>query len=835
MNVTESVKPPIRPTVLVGYGAFGLAVLQRLLASTAPRGVLSWQTLSQSTNVRSLKDLSLIWMPDRLNMEDQQVNTAFYGLGKSLEVMGDLFEQIKEIPKKSTPELDLASALSQASMQLLSSAERAKSGDSLPLGLDVVFIAEPTQPAIVGLLDRMLALGLDHLVNNPNLSRGLQGSQALSMIQVLDFDNYWDRSDNGKQLRLALHRSLQQWQERREQKKSAINRCYLVDGRTQDGIRSPEVRIDEISLFLEFLLFEGQRDGELQRLYQPQNPQEGLLASFGVRMMERSAGLLSRLAGARFGYEWLNYLVDNELPERAFDSNTTTVRKGFKQCYEPYRPKALKEAELPLRQQLTTRLQNLEKKLLSIEPERTDWCDEIQRVYEEESVLIKEELSTQVRSQVQLVSEETLANLSDTMKTAIDSDLNDERDPLPLGLVMEQVEQALAELDQAQQTTDDDSDSTQTVWESLQSWHQKYLSISSERISLENLQGFWLALAFILAAALSPIFLSMLSNIPQPDKTSVLNSLYEQLPYLNNDVTAGILLFVLAWSIGGIAWQRRIKARASRAQRFYNEADKGRVADFMRQYLKKDGALGSPLFKFLDQLLLDMSLSVRNEIRRELANVYRKLATRRQEMQWLNRQLRGFLSSHGIKIDQPFNEQGRLSSTQTGIRFSLEQGEDFQRMLKMNPMQPERFQAVQAEQGQFKSWYNNYNDQFLYPLTFIDRLSTRYRDPFLQELAKPGVGPEQALRSQEFLDFLDKQGRFSLAFSWQAQDAAQTERRYCLLPDLWQKLPGIQNALLDRRIGHEQMLVGYDIARAYIVGVQTGVELHRLLYAEEQL
>ncbi|MEE8523278.1 MAG: hypothetical protein V3T72_05045, partial [Thermoanaerobaculia bacterium] len=326
-----------RPALLIGYGAFGLDVLRRLLASTAPRGVLRWQGAAggASAGDRYLSDLALLWVPDRLDLEGQKVDDVDRREGASVEMMRDLYRQIHELEELSTPEADLAAAMEAAAEKLLSASDRAARDQVSPLGLDVVVLARPTHPEVVGILDRMVAAGMQRLANNSNLVRAVQGAEALNFVEILDFENYWDRSADGRRIREAVASSVERWQRSRSRRQPAFGRFYLVDGRTRDGIREVRHRLDEISLFLELLLFEGQR-GHLQHLYQSAGPRESPVATFGIRLMERSAGLLSRLAAAHFGIGWLDYLAgdDGKVPDGG-------GAPELERCLEPYRPARL--------------------------------------------------------------------------------------------------------------------------------------------------------------------------------------------------------------------------------------------------------------------------------------------------------------------------------------------------------------------------------------------------------------------------------------------------------------------------------------------------------------
>ncbi len=815
-----------RATILVGFGAFGLDVLRRLLASTAPRGVLVWEQSQGGarTSERYLQDLALLWLKDRIHLDGQEVDEESAQEGSSFEMMRDLYRQIHQVEAKSTPETDLAEAMVGAAEKLLSAASRAYRDEALPLGLDVIVVARPTGPEVIGFLDRVFALGMDRLANNANLERAVQGSEALNFIEILDFENYWDRSDRGRRIRQALHNSVGYWQKRRRQQKMAFGRCYLVDGRTQDGIRDARHRIDEINLFLEFLLFEGQR-GKIQRLYQSQSARDMPIATLGIRLMERSAGLLSRLAAARFGNGWLDYLAGTESP--AFDDEPLEFHRKL----APYRPARLEEllGGHELESYLRDRMQALEEELAALDPARDDWAGLVRERYEATATDLENELASRIRERMRDISQNHLAELAGDLRAGVDADLHHPRQPVPLGAVIRTIEAALAEFDEVREAPPPVTGAAKKALDSLAQLHRDFRSFNIQRVNVDALPKWWLLWALALAAGLTPIAIELLEDLPQPDPLSWWDLPYQlsQSPWVQSPITLGLLLFLTTWAIGRKAFQSRLAARVNRARRFYSDQARGRFANRLRACLKPDGgALYSPTSHFLDRMLRDMALSVRSEVSRELGQVAQRLRERRREMIWLRGQLREFLKMHQ-PMDGP--QQGRDG---TGIRQSVERREDFERMLKSNPPGPDRFRSMQASRNPFTGWDQRYSDVFLSPLQFIDDLSTVYKDPFQVELAQPGEGPEQATRKREFLAFLKRHGGFDLAFTWMAQDGLPTDRRYCLLPAVWRFLPGVLQALADLRMTEKNVLVGSDVARAYLLRIQTGIDPACLLEAE---
>lgn len=824
MNPAETPPLPHRSTILVGYGAYGRDVLRSLLASTALRGVLVWEEPhgGADPSERSLQDLALLWVRDRMGFDGQEVDEESALEGSSLEMMRDLYRQIQQVPETGSLEADFAEAIAAAAEKLLSASTRASRQNVLPLGLDVFVLARPTGPEVIGSLDRLLVRGMERLANNANLERAVQGSEALNFVEILDFENYWDRGDRGRRVREATRNSIEQWWKRRNDGKPGFGRFYLVDGRTADGIRDARHRMDETSLFLELLLFEGQRGGELQKLYQSQGALESPVATFGIRLMERSAGLLSRLAAARFGVGWLAYLSENGAVAPGAEP------LALRQKLASYRPAELDGllGRDALRTEVDHELDALESELVSLPIGLEDWPERVRRSYEQTVARLEIRLTESVRERMAAINQERLAMLSEDLQAGVEGDLHDPRSPVPLGTVLAEVERAIEELGRIEEPPPPSGSAAPApLLQRIAELHAAFRRFSQDRVSPEGLRRWWPWLGAALSAGLTPLVVEVLEDIPKPDPMRFLQTrLWELLQQVNTPLFISLLLFLAAWGLATWTLQRSIAARIERARRFYDDPARGRFVDHLREGFTAGGALRAPIDHLLDRLVQDMALSVRAEVRRELARTASRLRERRREMLWLREQLRDFLRLHGLTADDRHPDLERSLRDGTGIRHAVERGEDFDRMLRSNPPNPERFRSTQATNGPFDSWDWRYSRAFLYPLAFVDRLSRIYKDPFQQELALPGTGPEQQKRSTELLDFLQRHGSFSLAFQWKAQQGVPPDRRYCLMPAIWRQLPGVLPALSGLRVGEESVFLGSDVARAYLLRVQAGIE-----------
>ncbi|MBT3223672.1 MAG: hypothetical protein HN348_31760, partial [Proteobacteria bacterium] len=291
------------PTIIIGYGRYGRVVLNEFLTTTATRGVLAWKRLrgGARTSSRRLRDLELLWIPDPHDLPEQRYEED--PQSGSAHITRDLFAQVQEVAPR-----DLAKQVSQSATTLLSAAALAERGRA-SVGLDIIVIAQPTADVVLGLLKKYLDAALDGLASMANLEWKGQSSLRLNSIQLLDFDAYWTE----QRIQSTMASYVEFWERRYRARKHSFARFYLMDG--DDGVarRSEDERVEEVVLFLEFLLFADQRLGELKSLWSRSTEQESPVAAIGVRMFDRGSGLLARLAAARFGTQWMPWLAGEQL------------------------------------------------------------------------------------------------------------------------------------------------------------------------------------------------------------------------------------------------------------------------------------------------------------------------------------------------------------------------------------------------------------------------------------------------------------------------------------------------------------------------------------------
>lgn len=834
MNAEISVTTPRRATLILGYGSFGHDVLERLLASAAPRGMLTWEEAraGQDAGERSLRDLALVHVPDRLTRDP--------GAAAGSEIWAELDRQIVALDADVSTDR-LVESVSKEADRLLSATSRARRLEVLPLGLDVIVLARPDSSEALGLLDRLLIPIMDALANHASLSGSALGAESLCFLEILDFDHYWDRSDTGLAVRRATVSSVEAWQRRRAADDPAFGRVYLIDGRTSDGLRDRRHRVDETTLFLELLLFEGQRAGELQGLWQPSSLGDSVLSTFSIRSLERSKGLLQRLAAARFAVDWLTYLAAGDAVEGG---------ERLDAALEDLRLPAL-EAQLDgvsLRQRLDGALEQLEQTLLEAWRQIPESPDRVAQRFRDQTRSLMDALAAEIVDRMDRVRRECLDPLRATLEDSVLDTLHHDREPACLGTVVARLETIASEAAQHGHTKDARVDETVSIEAetgataehaaatpaTLTRLATHFLDARRRRVRPQELRIVWPMIAITAAAVATPIAARLMGEIAPPTCGAgwrqALDSAWEAVA---EPALLGPLLFVIAWAVGRLWFEPIVRRAQDRADRFFVDADRGRLIGLIRAELGPEGAWGEPLRRDLEDSLEDMTMAARGALLREVRRILDRLHERRREMLWLRGELRAFLAQHGIDLTQSWHRLDREQRDATGIRSFAERAEDFEQLVRAMPPTAARFQSVQAEQRPFRQPFETYSDAFLDPLGFVDRLIQLYGSSRQVGGADPQAiahgderedGPERDL-----LPFLEHGGVPGLAFIWRAQDGVSAVRRYCLLPSAWQRLPRIMRRLSELGIDGERILPPATGGTAYLLSLQTGASSACLL------
>ncbi|HKI06085.1 MAG TPA: hypothetical protein VKK31_29165 [Thermoanaerobaculia bacterium] len=804
------------PTILIGHGTFGRTVLRHLLASTAARGSLVWQEPPHGSDpsARRLKDLALLCVAGGGTSEEAGRDPD------QREIFRDLERQVEEVEPSGEA---LARAMDRAASRLLAAEDRAADPDRLRFGLDVVVLAQPGTPEGVGELLNLLAPGMTGLGSKASFGRVAEGVERLNFLQILDFEHYWDPSERGKRLRESVFKAVQHWEVQLRLRRPGFGRTYLVDGYTLGGIRDVRYRMGEVVLFLELLLFEGQRNGDLQKLYQRRRDVEPTVGTFGVRLVERSAGLLARLAAAAFGVGWLQHLAGNAGVEG--DADLVELRRRL----APYRAARLRQllAVEELEARRDEGLRRLESGLLALSPDLPDWSAQVREHAQSALLDLKNDLSRWAGDRVRQLDQELLEALPRELDAGIEGALHRGGSPATLGRVMAEIEGLAGEMESLDPPSPREAVEDADPFAALETAHVRYLEARADQVDTGRLKRWWGLLSLVVAAGWTPLFLEALAEVPSPDPAShhLLRWGYEALQWLARPVVAGALLFTGSLAAGRLAFQRSVAERVRRALAFHTDPERGRLADRVRGALAPGGLLRAQVDAFADRVVRDLAARVRSDVQREARRALDLLAERRREALWLRDQLIDFLK--GYSLDPSLEVEGfeRARRRRGGVRQSLERGEELQELLQQNAPRVDRFRSTQARIQPFRGWADRYCGAFLHPLSFLDELSAEYQNR----------GGERAAEIlDDLLDFLHREGTFQPAFDWPQTEGAPVAEEHCLIPMSWRALPEVMLALSNHRWMESRVSRGTDPGRAYLLRVKLGVSPERLLARQPQ-
>jgi hypothetical protein len=810
------------PTILIGHGAFGRTVLRRLLASTAARGALDWQEDPSGGDpaARRLKNLVLLSLAGRGGGHSAGGDSR---QEEDRDIFSELERQIEEVEPSPTA---LAAAMEQAADRLLAAEDRAADAGRRPLGLDVVVLSHPRVPEDIGELLNLLPLGMGRLAGLAILERQAAGHERLNFLQILDFDQYWERSDRGKRLRETVHKAVAHWEEQLKVRRAGFGRTYLVDGQTQDGARDESYRIDEIILFLELLLFEDQRS-EL-KLYGRRREFESTVGTFGIRLVERSAGLLSRLAAAAFGAGWLQHLAGSEGLDG--DADLADLRRHL----APYRAGHLRQllATDELTDRLEAGLREVEVSLLA-GLDHNDWPAQVREQAQSSLLKLKNHLSSWAGERAAWLDDELLTALPNELAAGVENALHHGGNPATLGRIVMELEELVREMEDLPPYPPRETLAEEDPFAGMEAAHARYLEAKAEQIDAGRLPRWWGLLALAVAAAWTPLLLEALAEVPKPDPAShhLLRWGYQALQVFASPWLTGVVVFLAAFAAGRFALQRTLVWRVQRALAFHTDPERGRLADRVRAALAPGGALRAQLDRFAEHVERDLAARVRSDVQREARRVLGRLEERRREARWLRDRLLDFLKGYGLDASLAGEGFERARRRRGGVRQSLERGQELQVLLEKNAPRPERFRSTQTKRQPAKGWAERYCGAFLHPLRFLDELSEEYPDS--ADVALAGAPEAEAVRA-ELLEFLARNGGFHPAFDWPQTEGVPVKEPQALVPASWSAVPEVIRLLRDHGWTDARISRGGDPGRVYLLRVQLGVAHERLLERQPQ-
>ncbi len=769
------------PTILIGYGAYGRRVLHSFLAGAAARGALAWneQGTVDSLNQRRLQSLSLLWIPDTLGLVEQQVPADLLG-ESGYELMDDLFAQVKEL-EGSFEEIraNLSEALDVEKKWLLDAGRR---GEASVAGLDVIVIAQPTHEEIIGSLRDVLEPAMLRLAADPAFTTVQEGGgdTLLNFIHILDFEEYW--APRMEPVRAALQQVLTEHEDAFASGRPTAGRVYLFDGNTAGGHRSFESRLQEIVLFLELLLLEGLRNApDARSLYRRERINIPPVCTVGVRVVERSSGLLRRLAAAAFARNWLAHIASTT----ALEGNA----KPFEDLVSGFRGDRL-AATIGAPQLLSAasrEVSRVEAALLAISPDRADWGEQLRETAERETEASVLRLSEQSGSQNAALSRGVMTEFRQELERVVTAAMQDARPALTLGTVIQQLQLLEDDLGAAvaEGQAPGDLPASDSAFEEAARMQREYAMYRSRQVQTARLAvRWWPRAAVAFAVALSPVVLRGIAD-SWPSSS--------EPPWEISPVCA-VALGALFWLFGRRAIQPVLSRTAERARQFYTNPERGRLAERVRRIAASE-AVAARIGSYTRQLIFGLRQYVQGGVAAELQRARSVLMKRREEVEWLQRQVGEFLLSYQVDASGPVPvfQPGRVTGD---VRFSLERSEDLEAVAQSVPPGVDRFRELVASQRLFAGWSKPYCDTFLHPLPFLDRLSEKFHDRLETDEA------ESRRRAERISSFLEKDLHVPVCFRWLMTDGLPSPQRGSLFPAAWSSLHGVVFALTTSGFGN---------------------------------
>lgn len=799
-----------RATVLIGWGDFGREVLRRLLVTAALRDLLRWEVEGDDALVgeRRLGGLQLLSVRDGGTDAEGAGGAPLFD-DTDLEVLRDVEAQIRDLGTSGDA---IAAEVEGAARRLLASPPGAREdADRLP-GLDLVVVAHLRDRQTLGRFDAVMAAVFAALEKVGPLQRGLPSVGSMAAISVLDVDNYWHSSPDAGNLRHALAEKVGRWEADRHRGRMAFGRVYLSGEMARDTVRSPRVRGDEISLFLELLLFEGRRCDGLQRLFEPLPAQEPSVGTFGIRLFERNQALLRQLAAARFASGWLRYLAGDGAPDEERPSPSLAERLA---AVSPPQLDALLGWE-QVRTGLAGELQELEAELAAIPPERQDWSALVAACCQRRAERWRRRVDECAGRAAERLSAE-LAALPEALDAAITAALCDGHRPLPLGAVLAD----LVRLREAVKVTAPAVAARAPVdadpGRALEDLSRRYRRRREERPTTTQLRGLLAALALLASVGGGPFVRWALEDLPAPGAMThpAVAGLLRAAKVAALPPAASSLVLLLACCFFFVLVGPAVRRRIERGDRRFDDPRQGRMIDALRATLREGGATYETMAAAAERGRRDLEVEAAGAVGVAMERAIRRLEELRRELLWLSEQLDRLLGLYGLDGDGMADDAELTGRDRTGIRRRAERAGDVAAILRPHPPEPALYRHLQAESRTFAGWRQPHRSAFLRPLEFLRVLSQRFQDD------TDGSGGER--ERHELLAFLAHRNGPGLAFDWRQREGVPPADRLALLPTRWARLAGVRSGLLAAEVDPGRTIETADGARVYLITLQLGL------------
>jgi hypothetical protein len=747
-------------------------MLRTFLANAAARGALVWdeEGVVGSLNERRLQALSLFWAPDRIGSRESQSLEGIQ-FENDYELMDDLYRQIVRL--EGTFE-DIRKALElgvDAEKKRLLDPRR-HGATNMP-GLDVYVIAQPSTQDTLGLVRNLTEPAMARLASDPSFETA-QSMALLTFIQIFDFEDYW--APTMSPVRDALRRMIDEDRMAIPSGRPAVGRIYIFDGNTSAGRRGSTSRRQEAILFLEFLLLEDVRSQpDAKAFFERQHVGMPPLCSIGIRVVERSSGLLRRLAAAAFAHGWLDYIGSSQTID--------APESPFLDLVKAFRGERLAEivGEHQLRNAALGELARIEQALLAIPADQADWADQLRESAARLTESAIQRLSQLSGAQSAILSRGPLRDFREGIEPTITAALQERSPAMTLGSTIDELQRledefaGVALSAKPSEAVPAQSDSSFAAAEQMQ---REYFLFRTRQVQTAATRiRWWPRIAIVFAIAFSPLMVRGFADTPV--KGLMASWLLAPL--------CAIVLGLIFWQFGRKLMQPALSRTAERAREFYTDPERGRLSERVRQVARSASVAGR-IEGYTGLLVYGLKQYALGALADEFRRARHLLIQRREEVQWLRSQVAEFLRSNQVDDRKypPRFADGRVPSD---VRFSMERTEDLEAVAASVPRSPDRFLEQVGQKKPFNSWSRPYCDTFLHPLEFLDQLSKSFSDKFEVD------EPEVRRRAGEISAFLQRDARVPVCFQWLVTDGLPAQDRGSLLPVTWKGLPGVMNAL----------------------------------------
>ena len=723
------------PSIVIGFGDYGLSVIRKLLLDSAIQGMLDWSEKTSMSNSRSILGVRFF---------------HFYRSGHNTEnteeAFGDLYGQITHhslgdwLKNKD----EVMASVKEASDSLLRIGVGVTKGGVTQM-LDVFAIANPDENGFsIDALDAYM----DPIIIRLNQLAPFQldaGTALINYIEFLDYQDISSRLPETLSKSRELHASVVKWERRRRQSGQAnkgYGRIYLSDGSTRAGIIDSIERQLQLVAFLQLLLFE-EIEPEVRRPWVYREIQAPILSSFGISVAEYGIESLSRSAAARFLSRRYEYLAGNDSPSH-FDSehsplhiqeqiHRVDVDNLVGRFGVDYLNSTLVGSLEEIRKDLTEKFEELVLES-NIDDQRIQiLLNDLDLQYSRTEV----QLADKVLEKLAEFRSKTIAKHREEMEAAIAADLSA---PIPIGLIIEQLEEASNHIAEKRESIRKKyfQRNKRSTLKSIAYSFSKYLLFNSQRLNLEKNRWVWALFSIVCCIGVTPVFFEYIRIIPNIwQSASVFNEpLFTDYIFEYPAFSFVFLLMTLGVSTyySGVNYVSRALAQAFS---WFLNPQRGSIHSVLNNISRNQ----NPVV----QLGLDIKDSLSAEVMQMLDEVTQLLKRRQSEARWLTTQLR-------IMKDRiPVRKSGSLEM----INRTVYQILDEKALITMENFLPAQ-QAVIERQGEadgipslFEAWGEKYNNRLLRPIPYIDEMSNYYRDKFV---GLSDTGGEKSEQMEHYVD-----------------------------------------------------------------------------------